>query len=604
MRFFLLACLVLAGVARADSPQLEANVDTEQKPWTNLTVNNAVENFPFVVVTDRTGGHRQGVFLDGVRKINLLQPEFVVSIGDLIEGYTEDVALMDKQWEEFNGFVAELDMPFFYVPGNHDISNPVMSEDWNRRFGTSYYHFRYQDVLFLCLNSEDPPKSQISDEQVAYVEQALKDNVDVRWTLVFLHKPLWIYDRGPGWEKVETMLSDRPYTAFAGHTHHYFERVVNDRQHITLGTMGGGSSLRGDNFGEFDHFAWVTMTADGPIIANLQLDGIWDAHILNDERLALIQPLLRGTGVVSEGIVVDRDDFTSAETKLRLTNDANLPMKLDLVVMQDKVLRSSRQRITRLLDPNSVETITLKLDTKTPVDPATLRPLRVAWTARYDVPDNVNPVVVEGTHRIVVDTTFPIAKREGETVVDGKLDEWGTLAVLPAEPGMIDTTKDAWYGNGDASVRFSVAEDKQFLYVAAHVLDDERHARPKDDYNKQDSLEIRIDARPEDKRVGGGAFKEYLMLGLAAGQKTENLFKGDQLPEGTRMESVMTDDGYTVEAAIPLAYFVAQGGEGWSSLRINFCINDFDPDGDARVWWRPNWHSAADYAGSGTFARQ
>ena len=56
-----------------------------------------------------------------------------------------------------------------YVPGNHDISNQVMAADWDRRFGSSYYHFVYRDVLFLCLNTEDQKPSNISEKQIEYV---------------------------------------------------------------------------------------------------------------------------------------------------------------------------------------------------------------------------------------------------------------------------------------------------------------------------------------------------------------------------------------------------------------------------------------------------
>ena len=43
---------------------------------------------------------------------------------------------------------------------------------------------------------------------------------------------------------------------------------------ITLASTGGVSGLRGKDYGEFDHFLWITMTEDGPVIANMLLDGI------------------------------------------------------------------------------------------------------------------------------------------------------------------------------------------------------------------------------------------------------------------------------------------------------------------------------------------
>ena len=72
-------------------------------PWTDLQFRNDPDAFQFAIVTDRTGGLRAGVFPDGVRKADLLQPEFVMSVGDLIQGYTEDEAELDRQWDEFAG---------------------------------------------------------------------------------------------------------------------------------------------------------------------------------------------------------------------------------------------------------------------------------------------------------------------------------------------------------------------------------------------------------------------------------------------------------------------------------------------------------------------
>ena len=61
-------------------------------------------------------------------------PSFVVSVGDLIEGYTKDPALLAEQWKEFQGYVHKLQMPFFYVAGNHDVANAVEAREWEARF--------------------------------------------------------------------------------------------------------------------------------------------------------------------------------------------------------------------------------------------------------------------------------------------------------------------------------------------------------------------------------------------------------------------------------------------------------------------------------------
>ena len=56
------------------------------KPWTSEDFLDDPQEFQFAIVSDRTGGARKGVFERAVKALNLLRPEFVMSVGDLIEG--------------------------------------------------------------------------------------------------------------------------------------------------------------------------------------------------------------------------------------------------------------------------------------------------------------------------------------------------------------------------------------------------------------------------------------------------------------------------------------------------------------------------------------
>ena len=183
--------LASPGAAQAPDTPFASDDTAAATPWTHLDFGNRPDNFQFAIVTDQTGGHRAGVFRRGVERVNLLRPEFVMSVGDLIEGYSWEVDEIARQWRAFDRLIAPLTMPFFYVPGNHDVSNEVMTTAWEDRFGRPYYHFVYRDVLFLVLNSEDESSGQTGGEQRAYVEDVLGRYPDVRWTLVFVHKPLW-----------------------------------------------------------------------------------------------------------------------------------------------------------------------------------------------------------------------------------------------------------------------------------------------------------------------------------------------------------------------------------------------------------------------------
>lgn len=314
-----LVLMVLLAGARVPAAEFTSDVTTAAKPWTHLNFRNDPDAFQFAIVSDRTGGHREGVFESAVDKLNLLQPEFVITVGDAIEGYTEDGAVLDAQWTEFLGFVNRLEMPFFFVPGNHDNVNPVMREHYRRRFGRDYYAFVYRNVLFMALDSQQASPG-MGDEQVAWAMQTLRDHPDVRWTLLFMHQPLWLHEEGnvrttrksigaaasTGFGAVQQLLEGRPHSVFAGHFHEYIHYERLGQAYTILSATGGSSALRGTAFGEFDHAMWVTMTPEGPRMANLLLEGILpvtvrteaQARFRQDSALRLeAEALVDGAGV-------------------------------------------------------------------------------------------------------------------------------------------------------------------------------------------------------------------------------------------------------------------------------------------------------------------
>lgn len=312
-------------------------IDPDSKPYTHLDFKNDPGEFHFAVLSDNAGSGRPGVLAAGLRMVNLLRPEFVVGLGDLVEGYmtpdgrtaTEDT--YRGWWGEIDRELEQLEMPFFFLPGNHDLNNPPSVNVWRERHGGSreYYHFRYKDTLFLMVSTEDPPKDtdalrehdpahaelidkayaevkaavasrapleeilellspiehfcgriNISDAQVDYFRNVVDGNRDVRWTFVLMHSPAWWtatgFPQDPGnFTRIEELIADREYTVFAAHTHQYKYVERNGHDYITTAMTGAMNVPR---LGAIDHFVWVTMTPDGPEIANILLNGVLDKY--------------------------------------------------------------------------------------------------------------------------------------------------------------------------------------------------------------------------------------------------------------------------------------------------------------------------------------
>ncbi|MBA3030296.1 MAG: hypothetical protein FP816_15995 [Desulfobacteraceae bacterium] len=367
------------------------------KPWTDKGFQNDPNHFQFAIISDLHGGNIPGIFEEAVKRINLMQPEFVVSVGDLIEGYSEEETEIDHQREAFEKGIAPLDMRFFYLPGNHDLTNLTLAKKWRERFGPSYYHFVYRNVLFLCLNTEEPPPSQMSDAQIGYIREVLAQHPDVRWTIAIMHKPMWT-ENSLVWEKIEPLLAGRPHTVFAGHFHIYNKSERNGKKYIRLSVTGGGNPLRGPAYGEFNQIAWVTMTEAGPKIANLDLNGILDED-LSTEPLAMIEALSKNSWFTADAIVSKSKKFKKGRSVLNFSNPGALPLTVKWTVKPHPQLTVSEQNIDLTLPPRSNRKVPLEVIAKKPLLLADLQPLLCEISAVYNPPQG-SPMKSEATQAL------------------------------------------------------------------------------------------------------------------------------------------------------------------------------------------------------------
>ena len=288
------------------------DTETPAKPWTETPSPSANGQATFAVIGDLHSGLRVQAFEVGVAQLRLLRPQFVLSIGDLIKGETEDSVSLKAQYDEFDARVANAEVPFFHVGGNHDLTSPKTRRLWEARYGRRYYHFIYENILFLVVDSEDYTEArltenfharnraielldsgktaqamktayfampervtgEVSDEQSAYFENVIAQHPNVRWTFVFMHKPVWQREGAGNLARIEAALSNRNYTLFNGHFHKYSYTERNGHDYIMMATTGGGQDVSSKD--AFDHITLVTLADDEPRIVNVRLDGMLD----------------------------------------------------------------------------------------------------------------------------------------------------------------------------------------------------------------------------------------------------------------------------------------------------------------------------------------
>ena len=69
----------------------------------------------FAIIGDRTGDHQDSVYEKIVAEVAKQKPQFVFTVGDQIEGYTEDTTVLNQEWQEYKAIVAPLKMPHLCI---------------------------------------------------------------------------------------------------------------------------------------------------------------------------------------------------------------------------------------------------------------------------------------------------------------------------------------------------------------------------------------------------------------------------------------------------------------------------------------------------------
>lgn len=287
-----LACAALHGwTAQGAEPDFRHELKSAAKPWSAKPFLSDPEEFHFAVIGDRTGGERKGVFEKTRDTLNLLRPEFTMSVGDILECASS--VKLETQWKALReNFIDKLDMPFFNVIGNHDVwtgftgMTPRRREsidEWVKNCGTNtYYSFVYKGCHFVCFNTMEkhdyfPPREPIPENQISWALAEMEKHGDARWHFLFMHKPLdWTSDR---WLAFERKINRFNYSVFCGDWHNFCTATRHGKKYYMLGTCGGGwdYNLSSEDLraGVTDAIAWVTVTKDkGPVVSYVKLSGV------------------------------------------------------------------------------------------------------------------------------------------------------------------------------------------------------------------------------------------------------------------------------------------------------------------------------------------
>jgi hypothetical protein len=467
--YTLLAIACVAGIAQADNLHHTHHLHRTNRPHAtensqgrldtsrvgrDLVMPVEQDAFTFAVFGDRTGGPAIGVnvLADAVRDVNLLEPDLVMTVGDLIQGYNETPEWM-TQMREFHGIMDQLICPWFPVAGNHDTywrgkgQRPVgdHDQDYELYFGPLWYAFKHKNCLFVALYSDEgnpdtgeknlrkPECQRMSPAQFEWLKQTLVKNQDADHVFLFLHHPRWLkstsgLNYGDDWDRVHQLLvqAGNVTAVFAGHIHRMHYDQQDGIEYVTLATVGGGQSGIIPEIGHLHHYNMVTVRKDQIAIASIPVGQVMDVREITPTLQEECHALNRQNVDVQGSIVIGENGQVSTPITLRYENTATRPIEITLAITTG----DSRW----IADPDHTHQVIMPGDTcetrlhiyryADSLDDA-FRTLAVssqidylAEGARYSLPERVRPLDV----KLPSMWTEPVDGVEAALLCDGKDD--------------------------------------------------------------------------------------------------------------------------------------------------------------------------------------
>jgi hypothetical protein len=261
----------------------------------NLNRSYSADKFAFAVIPDRGGGVRPGVFRRVVEQAQRLRPDFLISIGELLDGRgnpadpEDNHRIIQEEWNDAFDEMSGLSLPIYFCPGWHDMRTPAHVEAYSLRCGASYYSWNHCGCQFIVLNcyqlftDNDFNRLRIwrvGEPQLRWLRN-LASTGTAKHTFVFIHA---FY---PETERAEIIscLGEHNWTLFSGSSHSYMKQYFEGRAYYQLGRAGGaefGGTCK--ELGQFDHFTWVSVEEGTPQIANVLIDAVLPDNYCEAER--------------------------------------------------------------------------------------------------------------------------------------------------------------------------------------------------------------------------------------------------------------------------------------------------------------------------------
>ncbi len=200
-----------------------------------------------MLLGDRTGSVQPGVFEQVWRETAAEKPQFVVTVGDSIEGLVD--ANAGAEWAEVKRLLRPYAaIPLYLTPGNHDIWSAASEALFRKHSGHApHYSFDRGRAHFTVLDNSR--SEELSDEEMAFLEADLKAHAARPVKFIISHRPSWIFNVALRNKDFALHRLAREYGVkyvIAGHIHQMLRFELDGIEYLSMPSAGGHLRASGE----------------------------------------------------------------------------------------------------------------------------------------------------------------------------------------------------------------------------------------------------------------------------------------------------------------------------------------------------------------------